>query len=109
MLYSFDKIYDLNNKTSYRVFLEKDNKSMIVILDIYMIKNNWYLNIKSNSKNLHIGQKINSFEDLFEMCKRRYKEFPNVKLMALPINLNGFDVEFNHETAGKLQDLMVVV
>ena len=41
MLYSFDKIYDLNNKTSYRVFLEKDNKSMIVILDIYMIKNNW--------------------------------------------------------------------
>ena len=82
---------------------------MIVILDIYMIKNNWYLNIKSNSKNLHIGQKINSFEDLFEMCKRRYKEFPNVKLMALPINLNGFDVEFNHETAGKLQDLMVVV
>lgn len=109
MLYSFDKIYDLNNKTSYRVFLEKDNKSMIVILDIYMIKNNWYLNIKSNSKNLHIGQKINSFEDLFEMCKRRYKEFPNMKLMALPINLNGFDVEFNHETAGKLQDLMVVV
>ena len=109
MLYSFDKTYDLNNKTSYRVFLEKDNKSMIVILDIYMIKNNWYLNIKSNSKNLHIGQKINSFEDLFEMCKRRYKEFPNVKLMALPINLNGFDVEFNHETSGKLQDLMVVV
>lgn len=109
MLYSFDKTYDFNNKTSYRVFLEKDNKSMIVILDIYMIKNNWYLNIKSNSKNLHIGQKINSFEDLFEMCKRRYKEFPNVKLMALPINLNGFDVEFNYKTAGKLQDLMVVV
>jgi hypothetical protein len=30
-------------------------------------------------------------------------------MIALPINLNGFDVEFTTETAGILQDIMVVV
>jgi len=56
-----------------------------------------------------MGQRINAYEDLFLLCRRRYKEFPNVKMIALPINLNGFDVEFTTETAGILQDIMVVV
>ena len=82
--------------------------SKIVILDIYAIKGCWYIDIRDEEKELHMGQKINSYEDLFEICKRRYRDFPDLKLMALPINTNGFEVDFNIETAGILQDLMVV-
>ena len=96
-LYSFDITYKENGKSSYKT------------LDIYNVRGLWYLDIKSDNEDLHIGQRINAYEDLFLICRRRYKEFPNVKMIALPINLNGFDVEFTTETAGVLQDIMVVV
>ena len=108
MLYSLNIAYNKEKKNSYKTLLSKKDKSKIVILDIYAIKGCWYIDIRDEEKELHMGQKINSYEDLFEICKRRYKDFPDLKLMALPINTNGFDVDFNIETAGILQDLMVV-
>ena len=85
--------------------LDDGEKTLVATLDIYNIRGLWYLDIKSDNEDLHIGQRINTYEDLFLICRRRYKEFPNVKM----INLNGFDVEFTTETAGVLQDIMVVV
>ena len=108
MLYSLNIEYNKNKKTIYKFLLEDTQKSKIILLDLYLIKNSWYINIRDNEKDLHTGIKINSYEDLFEICKRRYIDFPNAKLIAVPINMNGFDVEFNGETAGILQDLLVV-
>ena len=108
-LYSFDITYKENGKSSYKILLDDGEKALVTTLDIYNIRRLWYLDIKSDNKDLHIGQRINTYEDLFQICRRRYKEFPNVKMIALPINLNGFDVEFTTETAGVLQDIMVVV
>ena len=108
MLYSLNITYNKEKKNSYKTLLNKGEKSKIVILDIYAIKECWYIDIRVEEKELHMGQKINSYEDLFEICKRRYRDFPNLKLMALPINTNGFDVDFDTNTAGILQDLMVV-
>ena len=108
-LYSFDITYKENGKSSYKILLDDGEKTFVATLDIYNIRGLWYLDIKSDNEDLHIGQRINTYEDLFLICRRRYKEFPNVKMIALPINLNGFDVEFTTETAGILQDIMVVV
>ena len=108
-LYSFDIAYKKNSKSSYKILLDDGEKTLVVILDIYNIRGLWYLDIRTDDENLHIGQRINTYEDLFLICRRRYKEFPNVKMIALPINSNGFDVEFTTETAGILQDIMVVV
>lgn len=108
MMYVFDVKYDKTTKTTYKILLDDGSSQKIILLDIYAIKDNWYINIRDEEKNLHMGQKINLYEDLFEICKRRYKDFPSTKLIALPINLNGFDVSFNIETAGILQDLVVV-
>ena len=108
MLYSLNITYNKEKKNSYKTLLSKKDKSKIVILDIYAIKGCWYIDIRDEEKELHMGQKINSYEDLFEICKRRYRDFPELKLMALPINTNGFDVDFDTNTAGILQDLMVV-
>ena len=108
-LYSFDIMYKENGKSSYKILLDDGEKTLVATLDIYNIRGLWYLDIKSDNEDLHIGQRINAYEDLFLICRRRYKEFPNVKMLALPINLNGFDVEFTTETAGVLQDIMVVV
>lgn len=108
MMYKFDVKYDKITKTTYKILLDDGSSQKIILLDIYAVKDNWYINVRDEQKNLHTGQKINSYEDLFEICKRRYRDFPNVKLIALPINLNGFDVSFNIETAGILQDLVVV-
>lgn len=108
-LYSFDITYKENSKNSYKVLLDDGEKTLVAILDIYNIRGLWYLDIRTDDENFHIGQRINTYEDLFLICRRRYKEFPNVKMIALPINLNGFDVEFTTETAGILQDIMVVV
>ena len=101
-LYSFDILYKKNKKSSYRILLDDGEKTLLVTLEIYNIKELWYLDVKTDNENLHMGQRINAYEDLFLLCRRRYKEFPNV-------NLNGFDVEFTTETAGILQDIMVVV
>ena len=108
-LYSFDITYKENAKSSYKILLDDGEKTLVATLDIYNIRGLWYLDIKNDNEDLHIGQRINTYEDLFLICRRRYKEFPNVKMLALPINLNGFDVEFTTETAGVLQDIMVVV
>ncbi len=108
-LYSFDILYKKNKKSSYRILLDDGEKTLLVTLEIYNIKELWYLDVKTDNENLHMGQRINAYEDLFLLCRRRYKEFPNVKMIALPINLNGFDVEFTTKTAGILQDIMVVV
>jgi len=108
-LYSFDITYKENGKSSYKILLDDGEKTLVATLDIYNIRGLWYLDIKGDNEDLHIGQRINTYEDLFLICRRRYKEFPNVKMIALPINLNGFDVEFATETAGILQDIMVVV
>ena len=108
MLYSLNITYNKEKKISYKTLLDDNNKSKIIILDIYAIKGCWYIDIRDEEKELHMGQKINSYEDLFEICKRRYRNFPELKLMALPINTNGFDVDFDTDTAGILQDLMVV-
>ena len=108
-LYNFDISYKKNGKSSYRILLDDGEKTLVTTLGIYNITGLWYLDIKTDNEDLHIGQRINTYEDLFLICRRRYKEFPNVKMIALPINLNGFDVEFTTETAGVLQDIMVVV
>lgn len=107
-MYKFDVSYDKNRKNTFKILLEDKTKQKIVLIDIYTIKNLLYMDIRDDEKNLHMGQKINSYEDLFEICKRRYRDFPDVKLIALPININGFDVSFNIETAGVLQDLVVI-
>ena len=108
-LYSFDITYKENGKSSYKILLDDGEKTLVATLDIYNIRGLWYLELKNDNEDLHIRQRINTYEDLFLICRRRYKEFPNVKMIALPINLNGFDVEFTTETAGVLQDTMVVV
>ena len=93
-LYSFDILYKKNKKSSYRILLDDGEKTLLVTLEIYNIKELWYLDVKTDNENLHMGQRINAYEDLFLLCR---------------INLNGFDVEFTTETAGILQDIMVVV
>ena len=108
MMYRIDIRYDKERKKTYKVLLDDGTRQKVIYLEIYTIRRNWFLNIRDSEKDLHIGQKINSFEDLFDICKRRYKEFPDVKMAALPINHNGFDVSFNIETSGILQDLVVI-
>ena len=82
MMYVFDIKYDKNVKTTYKILLDDGTTQKIILLDIYAIKDNWYINIRDEEKNLHMGQKINSYEDLFEISKRRYRDFPSVKLIA---------------------------
>lgn len=108
MMYRIDIGYDGNRKNSCKVLLDDGTRQKIVILDIYAIRGRWYLDIRDTEKPLHIGQRINSYEDLFDICRRRYRDFPDVKMSAIPINHNGFDVKFDTETAGVLQDLVVI-
>lgn len=82
-LYSFDIAYKENAKSSYKILLDDGEKTLVATLDIYNIRGLWYLDIKSDNEDLHIGQRINTYEDLFLICRRRYKGFPNVKYDSL--------------------------
>lgn len=52
-LYSFDILYKKNKKSSYRILLDDGEKTLLVTLEIYNIKELWYLDVKTTygSKN----------------------------------------------------------
>ena len=93
-LYNFDISYKKNGKSSYRILLDDGEKTLVTTLGIYNINGLWYLDIKTDNEDLHIGQRINTYEDLFLICRRRYKEFPNVKMIALMLNLQQKRLEY---------------
>ena len=109
-MYSFNTKYNKNTTNIFKILLDDGIKTKIVFISLYLIKGYWYLDIRDDKQNnILIGRKITSYTDVLKVVKYRDKDFPDVELKALPINVHGFNTEFLEDVAGVLQDLMVIV
>ena len=96
-------------KVNNAKFMPDDGMNQKVIkLSVYYVRDSWYVDILDNEKYLLYGKIINTWVDLFELLKIYYKDFPDVKLMALPSNIQGIDKEFIGDIPGILQEIYLL-
>ena len=97
---------DNENKTKFMVNDSVNQK--VIKLNVYFVKGSWYVDISDNENDLLLGKVINTWIDLFELLRIHDKTFPNLKLVALPSNINGINKEFVNEVPGVLQQVYLL-
>ena len=102
--FEYSKIYE--NKIKFTV--DDGDKQKILNINLYLIKNSWYIDISDINTPLLIGKIINTWTDLFEILKIYNKNFPAVDLRAIPSNINGLNKNFDADSAGSLQKLFLI-
>ena len=97
---------EVENKTKF--IIDDLVNQKIIKLTVYLVKGSWYADISDNENNLLLGKIINTWVDLFELLRIYDKSFPNLKLVALPSNINGINKEFVNDIPGVLQQLYLL-
>ncbi len=95
-------------ENNIRVFVNDGNNNKFLNISVYFIKDSWYIDISENGKELILGQIIHTWRDLFEILKIYYRDFPNLKLMAIPSNINGINKNFSALTSGITQEICLI-
>ena len=107
----FSKIisdYSIFKENKIKFLLDDSSNQKILTISIYFIRNSWYIDIFEPNNELLIGKIINTWVDIFELLKIYYKDFPKIKFLALPSNINGINKEFSDVTAGVTQELFLI-
>lgn len=108
-LYTFDKTYSKNSADEVRIILDDGEKSLPIRIKIYVISDFVYADImQDDGTPLLTGHLIRAFNDVLDFVHSRFYSFPQVGIVALPLSVNSFNLEFNFESAGKDMDLMVI-
>lgn len=107
-LYRIPLNYILNTENNIKFLLNDGKKQKFIFLSLYSIRNSWYLDVSDNDSKLLIGRLINTWTDLFDILKIYDKNFPKLKLLAMPSNINGINKDFKENIAGTLQELFLV-
>lgn len=100
--------YNQFKEDKVRFFIDDGQKRRFITISVYMINDSWYTDISGDDKELLCGKIIHPWIDLFELLKINDKDFPNLKLMAIPSNINGINREFTTKSAGIIQELFLV-
>lgn len=103
---SFD--YSLLYENKIRILLNDKIRNKFVILSVYCINNYWYIDIYNDNEPLIYGKLIHTWIDILEILKIYDKNFPKVKMMAIPSNINGITQDFLVSTAGIIQELFLI-
>lgn len=108
-MYSFIPNYNQETNNTFKLILDDGTNSRIVFINLFKINKYWYLDVLDEEKNyIYAGRRILSYVDIFEVLRNRNLDFPSLKLMALPVNVQGFKKEFIEDVPGVLQDLLVI-
>ena len=103
---SFD--YSLLYENKIRILLTDKIRNKFLILSVYCINNYWYIDIYNDNKPLIYGKLIHTWIDVLEIIKIYDKNFPKIKMMAVPSNINGISQDFYFNTAGITQELFLI-
>ena len=100
--------YSKTTENNIRILLNDGIKQKILKISLYLVKDSWYMDIATPDQDLLIGRIVNTWVDLIEILKISDKEFPNLKLSAIPTNTNGIKKEFNSDSGGCLQEILII-
>ena len=100
--------YSKNNTNNTKFIIDDESNQKIIKLSVYYVRGSWYVDILDNEKYLLYGKIINAWVDLFEILKIYYRDFPDVKLMALPSGIQGMGKEFIEDIPGILQEIYLL-
>lgn len=101
MIYEIGFKYDKEQETIKTLLNDDKNNQLIITLSIYTIKGKYYINIYDDFKNYEIGRLITKDTDLFKHIKNKYREFPEVELLALSTNELGEELDFSYLSASR--------
>lgn len=107
MIYKLPFDYSKSTENNIKILLDDGEKQKILKLSLYLLNDNWYIDISTNSENLITGKIINIWIDLLEVLKIYDRDFPKLKLFAAPTNINGINKEFNSVTAGITHEILI--
>ena len=108
-LYTFDKTYLKNSADEARIILDDGEKSLPIRIKVYVISDFIYADVlKDDGTPLLTGHLIRAFNDVLDYVHARNYDFPQMGVVALPLSVNAFNLEFNYENAGREMDLMVI-
>ena len=103
---SFD--YSLLYENKIRILLNDKVRNKFLILSVYCINNYWYIDIYNDNEPLIYGKLLHAWIDMLEILKIYDKNFPKIKMMAVPSNINGISQDFHFGTAGITQELFLI-
>ena len=108
MLSKIRLTYDKENSNNTKFITDDGTNQRIIRLSVYYVLGSWYVDISDNENYLLYGKIINTWVDLFELLKIYYKDFPNLKLMALPSSIQGINKNFVEDLPGVLQEIYLL-
>ena len=108
MLSKIRLTYDKENSNNTKFIIDDGTNQKIIRLSVYYVLGSWYVDISDNENYLLYGKIINTWVDLFELLKIHYKDFPDLKLMALPSNIQGINKNFVEDLPGVLQEIYLL-
>ena len=108
MLLKISFNYSTSTENKIRLLIDDGHKQKFLNLSLYSINDCWYLDIFENKNTLLYGKIVHAWTDIFELLRIYDKTFPNLKLMAMPSNINGINREFSPSSAGVIQELFLI-
>lgn len=108
MAYKLPFDYSHTTENNIKILLDDGERQKILKFSLYLINENWYIDISDNDNYLLIGRIVHTWMDLVEVLRIYDKEFPQLKIFAVPSNINGIKKEFSSFTAGITHEIIIM-